>query len=134
MNERAFQSSKTAPLLHLFNRDKAPSVKFEDDVFTMWAKSGRTAQVVRADDIREIKLQKLPFLSKVTAQTKQGRGFRQFLLRSMERVNREWLLICTSHNLLKLFRFRRRIIGRGWLARVPTVQLFRRQYRVHRVA
>ena len=41
----------------------------------------------------------------VFGQIKQGRGFRQFLLRSLEKVNREWLLICTGHNLLKLFRF-----------------------------
>ena len=38
-------------------------------------------------------------------QIKQGRGFRQFLLRSLAKVNREWLLICAGHNLLKLFRF-----------------------------
>ena len=41
----------------------------------------------------------------VFVRIKQGRGFRQFLLRSLEKVNREWLLICTGHNLLKLFRF-----------------------------
>ena len=41
----------------------------------------------------------------VFGQIKQGRGLRQFLLRSLEKVNREWLLICTGHNLLKLFRF-----------------------------
>ena len=41
----------------------------------------------------------------VFAQIKQGRGFRQFLLRGLEKVNREWSLICTGHNLLKLFRF-----------------------------
>ena len=34
-----------------------------------------------------------------------GRGFRQFLLRGLEKVNGEWSLICTGHNLLKLFRF-----------------------------
>ena len=43
----------------------------------------------------------------VFGQVKQGRGFRQFLLRGLERVNREWLLICVGHNLLKLFRFGR---------------------------
>ncbi len=40
----------------------------------------------------------------VFGQVKQGRGFRQFLLRGLERVNREWLLICVG---LKLFRFGR---------------------------
>ena len=40
----------------------------------------------------------------VFGQIKQGRGFRQFLLRGLSKVNREWLLICTGHNLLKLFR------------------------------
>ena len=37
-------------------------------------------------------------------QNKRGRGFRQSLLRGLEKVNREWLRICTGHNLLKLFR------------------------------
>ena len=41
----------------------------------------------------------------VFGQIKQGRGFRQFLLRGLEKVNREWSLICTGHNLMKLFRF-----------------------------
>ena len=36
----------------------------------------------------------------VFGQIKQGRGFRQFLLRGLEKVNREWLLICTGHNCL----------------------------------
>ena len=40
----------------------------------------------------------------VFGQIKQGRGFRQFLLRGLEKVNREWSLICTGHNLLKMFR------------------------------
>jgi len=40
----------------------------------------------------------------VFGQIKQGRGFRQFLLRGLDKVNREWLLICAGHNLLKLFR------------------------------
>ncbi len=41
----------------------------------------------------------------VFGQIKQGRGFRQLLLRGLAKVNREWLLICAGHNLLKLFRF-----------------------------
>ena len=43
----------------------------------------------------------------VFGQIKAGRGFRQFLLRGLEKVQGEWSLICTGHNLLKLFRFGR---------------------------
>jgi transposase len=35
---------------------------------------------------------------------KRARGFRQFLLRGCAKVQGEWALICTGHNLLKLFR------------------------------
>ena len=38
----------------------------------------------------------------VFGQVKQGRGFRQFLLRGVRKVAGEWSLICTAHNLLKL--------------------------------
>ena len=39
----------------------------------------------------------------VFGQIKQARGFRQFLLRGREKVGLEWQLICTGHNVLKLF-------------------------------
>ena len=48
----------------------------------------------------------------VLGQIKQGRGFRQFLLRGLAKVNREWRLICAGHNLLKLFRFGTCLPGR----------------------
>jgi transposase len=40
----------------------------------------------------------------VFGQIKQGRGFRQFLLRGMAKAGGEWKVICTGHNILKLFR------------------------------
>jgi transposase len=40
----------------------------------------------------------------VFGQIKQARGFRQFLLRGMEKVKGEWTLICTTHNILKLWK------------------------------
>jgi len=40
----------------------------------------------------------------VIGQIKQARGFRQFLLRGFEKVQAEWSLICTTHNILKLYR------------------------------
>jgi len=38
----------------------------------------------------------------VFGQVKQARGFRQFLMRGLEKVSGEWAIICTAHNLLKL--------------------------------
>jgi len=38
-------------------------------------------------------------------QAKECRGFRRFLLRGLRAVQAEWSLVCTGHNLLKLYRF-----------------------------
>jgi len=40
----------------------------------------------------------------VFGQIKQAMGFRQFLLRGLAKVQAEWNLVCTAHNLLKLAR------------------------------
>jgi transposase len=40
----------------------------------------------------------------VIGQIKQARGFRQFLLRGIEKVQGEWSLVCTTHNILKMYR------------------------------
>jgi len=39
----------------------------------------------------------------VFGQIKQGRGLRQFLLRGLDKVDGEWSLWCTGHNLLKVW-------------------------------
>jgi hypothetical protein len=38
----------------------------------------------------------------VFGQIKQARGFRQFLLRGLKKVQAEWALVCLGHNVLKL--------------------------------
>ena len=40
----------------------------------------------------------------VFGQIKQARGFRQFLLRGLQKVQGEWALVCLTHNILKLHR------------------------------
>lgn len=40
----------------------------------------------------------------VFGQIKQARGFRQLLLRGLDKARGEWAMICTAHNLLKLAR------------------------------
>lgn len=42
----------------------------------------------------------------VFGQIKEARRFRQFLLRGLDKVKGEWQLICLTHNLLKLYRWR----------------------------
>lgn len=51
---------------------------------------------------REVYAQRKAIVEPVNGQIKQARGFRQFLRRGLERVNQEWSLVCTAHNLLKL--------------------------------
>ena len=40
----------------------------------------------------------------VFGQIKHGRRFRQFLRRGVQQVGQEWSIICTAHNILKLYR------------------------------
>lgn len=41
----------------------------------------------------------------VFGQIKEGRGFRRFLLRGLKKIRGEWLLVCLTHNLLKIWRY-----------------------------
>jgi hypothetical protein len=40
----------------------------------------------------------------VFGQIKQARGFRQFVLRGLKKVQGEWALVCMTHNILKFYR------------------------------
>ena len=47
----------------------------------------------------------------VFGQIEAGRGFRQFQMRGLEKVQGEWSLICTVRDLLKLSRFVRPVVN-----------------------
>jgi hypothetical protein len=53
---------------------------------------------------RRIYAMRKAIVEPVFGQIKQVRGFRQFLLRGFEKVQREWALVCLTHNILKLHR------------------------------
>ena len=53
---------------------------------------------------RKIYARRKVIVEPVFGQIKQGRGFRQFLLRGIDKVRGEWALVCMTHNLLKLHR------------------------------
>ena len=73
-------------------------------------------------------------VERVFGQIKQVRGFRQFLLRGLEKVQGEWSLICTGHNLLKLSRFGGRAHGMGRPPHIPTAGLSPGQYSIRGTA
>jgi hypothetical protein len=56
----------------------------------------------------------------VFGQIKQARGFRQFLLRGVEKVHAEWAMICTAHNLLKFITFTKRSLSRLLCNKCPS--------------
>lgn len=62
----------------------------------------RMARTLRTIRGRTLYAQRKYIVEPVFGQIKQARGFRQFLLRGAQKVGREWALICTAHNVLKL--------------------------------
>ncbi len=67
----------------------------------------RMARKLRSKKGSAIYAQRKAIVEPVNGQIKEARGLRRFLLRGLEKVNGEWHLIAATHNLLKLFRFRR---------------------------
>jgi hypothetical protein len=67
----------------------------------------RMARKLRSKQGSAIYAQRKTIVEPVNGQIKEARGLRRFLLRGLEKVDPEWHLIAASHNLLKLFRFRR---------------------------
>jgi hypothetical protein len=51
--------------------------------------------------------QRKAIVEPVNGQMNEARALQRLLLRGLEKVNGEWHLIAATHNLLKLFRYRR---------------------------
>ncbi len=76
----------------------------------------RMARKLRSKTGSAIYAQRKAIVEPVNGQIKEGRGLRRFLLRGLEKVDGEWHLIAATHNLLKLFRFRRSQQQAQWAA------------------
>ncbi len=78
--------------------------------------AGRTTAAATAKDQMRAKLRtaagralyalRKTIVEPVFGQIKGARGIRRFLLRGLPKVRGEWRLICLTHNLLKLWRYR----------------------------
>jgi transposase len=65
----------------------------------------RMARKLRTKRGRERYARRKAMVEPVFGQIKQGRGFRQFLLRGRKKMRAEWRLVSLTHNLLKLWRY-----------------------------
>jgi len=63
----------------------------------------RMRRTLRTKHGRQRYAQRKAIVEPVFGQIKQGRGYRQFLLRGMRQVRSEWALICLTHNVRKLW-------------------------------
>ena len=85
---------------HAYRMPAAPRGRIPNDLSTVdrMRRKLKTKQGRKRYGLRKV----LP--EPVFGQIKQATGFRQFLLRGKEKVRGEWRVICTGHNVLKLFR------------------------------
>ena len=66
----------------------------------------RMAHKLRTPAGRQCYAKRKQIVEPVFGQLKQARGFRQFLLRGLKKVAAEWKLLCLTHNLLKIWRYK----------------------------
>lgn len=64
----------------------------------------KMARKLRTKKGRETYSKRKGMIEPVFGQIKGVRGFRQFLMRGLEKMQGEWTLVCLTHNLLKLHR------------------------------
>ena len=79
-------------------------VRGDELPFELQRKKTRLRRIAEAKAGRAVYARKKAIVEPVFGQIKQARGFRSFLLRGRQKVSAEWKLICTTHNLLKLYR------------------------------
>jgi len=64
----------------------------------------RMARKLRTQRGRATYKKRKGMVEPVFGQIKQARGFRQFLMRGLQKMQGEWQLVCLCHNLLKVWR------------------------------
>jgi len=65
----------------------------------------RMAAKVRTPEGKALYARRKVIVEPVFGQIKEARGFRRFLLRSLDNLRGEWRLVCLTHNLLKIWRY-----------------------------
>jgi hypothetical protein len=66
----------------------------------------RMREVLASEPGKNLYAKRKTTVEPVFGQIKEARGIRRFRVRGLHQVTSEWKLICATHNLLKLFRYR----------------------------
>lgn len=64
----------------------------------------RMRELLQTDEAKALYKQRKTTVEPVFGQIKEDQGIREFRLRGFKKTKAEWLLICLTHNLLKLYR------------------------------
>lgn len=64
---------------------------------------GEYLQKIHSETGRRIYSNRMPLIERAFAYLKELIGFRRFLRRGLDKVNNEWLLVCTTYNLTRMF-------------------------------
>ncbi len=95
---------KTEQKIDELNSESPPAEsELEQDV------KARMREKLKSESGKAVYKLRKTIVEPVFGQIKEARGFRRFSFRGLEKNRAEWLLICLTHNLLKLFRGK----GRG---------------------
>ncbi len=65
----------------------------------------RMAAKVQTPEGKALYARRKVIVAPVFGQSKEGRGFRRFLLRGLDNIRGEWRLVCLTHNVLKIWRY-----------------------------
>lgn len=87
----------------LKHHEQLPDVP-EDELPDDLTPKQRMAHKLRTQRGRATYKKRKGMVEPVFGQIKQARGFRQFLMRGLQKMQGEWQLICLCHNLLKVWR------------------------------
>ena len=64
---------------------------------------GEYLKKIHSETGRRIYSNRMPLIERAFAYLKELIGFRRFLRRGLNKVNNEWLLVCTTYNLTRMF-------------------------------
>lgn len=94
------------PFISMQKRQEEPRPPPGESLPTPATPRQRMRDRLDKEDGMAVYAQRKHIVEPVFGQIKEARGFRRFLLRGLDKVRDEWDLVCATHNILKLWRYK----------------------------